>query len=115
MYHLYGKDSLVLPQELHHPQNLLHDREIALKNKERIDKNRNYHVFNVNDLVYVENSNKINRHKLDEIRIGPFKIIRKISNSIFKIDCGHKKQESNLYHISKLLPYVPEDMSDNLT
>lgn len=55
-------------------------------------------------MVFVENGNKLNRNKLDELKIGPFKIIEKISNSIYRIDTGHKKLESNLFHITKLIP-----------
>lgn len=68
-------------------------------------------VFNSGDLVYVENGNRLNRKKLDEIKIGPFKIIEKLSNSIYKIDTGHKKVESNLFHITKLIP-APDSTED---
>lgn len=37
--------------------------------------------FKIGDLVYIENSNKLNREKLDLIRIGPFPITEKISES----------------------------------
>ncbi|XP_026671416.1 uncharacterized protein LOC113464661 [Ceratina calcarata] len=56
----------------------------------------------VGDLVFVENGNRLNRKKLDELKIRPFQIIDKMSQSIYKIDTGHKKSESNLYHITKL-------------
>lgn len=55
-------------------------------------------------MVYVENGNKLNRKKLDHLRIGPFQIIEKISKSIYRIDTGHKKTESNLFHVTKLVP-----------
>ena len=55
-------------------------------------------------MMYVENGNKLNKKKLDELKIGPYKILQKISSSIFKIDTGHKKSESNLFHITKLIP-----------
>jgi len=48
--------------------------------KTRID-----HTFQDNDLVYIENGNKMNRNKLDEIRSGPFRIIKKISNTIYEV------------------------------
>lgn len=73
-------------------------------NKTMFDKNRKYYEFNIGDMVYVENGNKLNRKKLDELRIGPYKIVEKISNSIYRINTGHKKMESNLFHITKLIP-----------
>lgn len=67
-------------------------------------------------MVYVENGSRLNRRKLDEVRIGPFPIIQKISNTIFEIDSGHRKKESNYYHISKLMPYTEfEDIDDTQT
>lgn len=55
-------------------------------------------------MVFVENGNRLNRKKMDELRIGPYEIIEKLSNSIYKINTGHKKSESNLFHITKLVP-----------
>lgn len=52
----------------------------------------------------MENGNKLNRKKLDELKIGPYEIVEKISNSIYRINTGHKKTESNLFHITKLIP-----------
>ncbi|GBO99433.1 hypothetical protein EVAR_76658_1 [Eumeta japonica] len=65
--------------------------------------------FEIGDSVYVENGNRLNRKKLDELKIGPFKIIEKISNSIYKIDTGNTKTESTLFHITKLHPVTAED------
>lgn len=45
-----------------------------------------------------------NRRKLDELKIGPYEIVEKISNSIYRVNTGHKKMESNLFHITKLIP-----------
>lgn len=58
-------------------------------------------------MVYVENGNRLNRKKLDELKIGPYEIEKKISDSIYKINTGHKKTESNLFHITKLIPVPP--------
>lgn len=115
-YLLYGIDSPVVPDSLQVRGNLEADRSIAFKNsleyhnrnKMRIDKNRKAAEFKEGDFVYIENSNKLNRKKLDELRCGPYRILKKISDSIMEIDCGHKKQESNLYHVNKLLP-ISED------
>lgn len=111
-YLLFGIDSPIIPEELREEKNLETDRSIALqnsnkyhkKNKLRIDKNRKVANFKEGDFVYIENSNKLNRKKLDEIRCGPYRIKKIISDSIVEINCDHKKQESNLYHVTKLLP-----------
>lgn len=110
-----GKVIDILPDKLkeHKTQNeLLRDRKIALKrtinshnyNKQQFDKNRINMQLNVGDFVYVENGNRLNRKKLEELKIGPYKILEKLSNSIYKIDTGYKKLESNLFHITKLIP-----------
>ncbi|CAK1595115.1 unnamed protein product [Parnassius mnemosyne] len=114
-YLLYGKDVTILPNELKQEisnKDWIRDRKSALENtmkshnynKTLFDKNRKYYEFNVGDMVYVENGNKINRKKLDELRIGPYEIVEKISNSIYRIETGHKKTESNLFHITKIIP-----------
>lgn len=114
-YLLYGIDSRIIPDELK-PEitnnDWVRDKQTAFENtikshnynKTLFDKNRKYYVFNVGDMVYVENGNKLNRKKLQELKIGPYQIVGKISNSIYKIDIGHNKTESNLYHITKLIP-----------
>lgn len=114
-YLLYGNYVTVLPNELRQDKSdsdWTRDRRIALENTIRshnynktiFDKGRRYYEFNVGDKVYVENGNKLNRKKLDELKIGPYEIIEKISKSIYKIDTGHRKIESNLFHITKLIP-----------
>lgn len=93
--------------------NLDLDREIALensrksheRNKKIFDRKRKDFVFKVNDLVYVNHGNSLNKNKLEAIRTGPFRILRKISDSIFLVDSGYQKHESNIYHISKLYPF----------
>jgi len=114
-YLLEDTDVTILLNELKQKtmrDNWLKDKETALKNilksydynkKLLFYKNRKYFEFNVRDLVFVENSNKLNRKKLDELRIGPYKIMEKLSNSIYRINMGHKKSESNLFHITKLI------------
>lgn len=114
-YLLNGTDITILPTELRQKKShsdWIRDREIAFENtmkshdynKKMFDKNRKYYEFNIGDMVYVENGNKLNRKKLDELRIGPYKIVEKISNSIYRINTSHKKMESNLFHITKLIP-----------
>lgn len=118
-YLLDGTDVSILPNELKlekKTENWIKDRKIAIErtlksheyNKMIYDKNRTDHNFNVGDLVYVENGHKLNRRKLDELWTGPFKIEEKISQSIYKINTGHQKMESNLFHITKLIPIKTE-------
>lgn len=114
-YLLYGTDVTILPIELKQEKteyDLIQAREKALENTIRshnynktiYDRNRRHIDFKIGDTVFVENGNKLNRKKLDELKLGPYKIIGKISNSIFKINTNHKKLESNFFHISKLTP-----------
>lgn len=119
-YLLSGESTDLLPLELKeklkYPSNLQEDRKIALQrtkkyhdyNKSIFDKNRIQHTFKEGELVYVSNGNKLNKRKMDEIRIGPFKIIEKVSNSIYKLDTGYKKRSLGLYHITKLIPMTDE-------
>lgn len=125
-YLLDGSNVKILPNEI--KQDILHsdwieDRNTALNNtikshnynKQIFDKKLKYWNFNEGDMVYVENGNKLNRKKLDELKVGPYKIIDKISNTIFKIDTGRQKNESNLYHITKLIPItvLEDEMEDD--
>lgn len=114
-YLLEGKNITILPSELKQNKThseLLKDRKLALENsikshnynKQKFDKKRRDYEFNIGDLVYVENGNRLNRKKLDELKIGPYKVLEKISNSIYKIDTGHSKSQSNIFHITKLVP-----------
>lgn len=116
-YLLEGKNIDIIPNELKQDithYDLMRDRQIALDNtlkshnynKQKFDKNRNKCELKIGDLVYVENGNRLNRKKLDELKIGPYKIIEKISNSIYRLDTGHNKYESNLFHITKLVPVL---------
>lgn len=116
-YLLEGKNIDIIPNELKQDithNDLMRDRQIALDNtlkshnynKQKFDKNRNKCELKIGDLVYVENGNRLNRKKLDELKIGPYKIIEKISNSIYRLDTGHNKYESNLFHITKLVPVL---------
>jgi len=114
-YLLEGTDNSMLPIELKQErsnEDLQRDRKTALENsikyhaynKRIFDKNRRDYKFEVGESVYVENGNCLNRKKLDELKIGPYKILERISHSIYKVDTGHKKTESNLFHITKLFP-----------
>lgn len=115
-YLLHGEFTEILPSEIKekikNTRDLNEDRNIALErtkkyhnyNKSLIDKSRLQYDFKEGDIVYVTNGNKLNRKKMDEIRIGPFEIIEKISNSLYKIDTGHGRRSMGLYHVTKLIP-----------
>lgn len=116
-YLLEGENVSILPPELNRrcsEEDLKRDRKLAFENtikshnynKKIYDSHRKEYEFKKGDMVYVENGNKLNRRKMDQLRIGPFKIMRKISNSIYEVDAGHKKTESNFYHIVKLSPVI---------
>lgn len=114
-YLLEGENTTILPKELKQEKTqseLRGDRKRALQrtkqshnyNKKIFDKSRKQWEFNVGDMVFVENSNRPNRKKLDELKTGSYKILKKISNSMYEIDTRHKKTESNMFHITKLTP-----------
>lgn len=123
-YLLKGTDNSILPDELKSEKtynNLEKDRKTALQNsinyhnynKKLFDKRRKDYNFETGDLVYIENGNRLNRKKLDEIKIGPYKIEKKISNSIYKINTGHKKRESNLFHDTKMIPAPKHTLNED--
>lgn len=80
--------------------NTLHYHDV---NKIRFDRCKNFATFELGEKVYVENGSKLNRGKLDEIRIGPFPIKKKLSDVIYEIDVGYKTGAKRLYHSSKLV------------
>ena len=102
----------IVPKELIRERNLEGDRRTAgrnseidhRRNKKRVDKQRASHKFKVGDEVYVSNGSKLNRGKLKEVRVGPFKIKRRVSGSMFEVACGKRRKEANIFHIRKLLP-----------
>lgn len=121
-YLLLGKKQAISPLIEENPSSLEEDRKIAYQNslrsfkinKERIDKNRRQHDFKIGDLVYIENGNKLNRNKLDPVRVGPFPIVRKITPTFYEVASGKKKKISNFFHSSKLLPFSPCESSSGV-
>ena len=112
---LTGLNYSFLPDELNdnNLKNLVNNREITFRkakeihnhNKEYYDKNVKQIDYKVGDLVYVQSVNKLNKDKIDPIRVGPFKIKEKISYVMFFLDSRFRKNESNIFHASKLVPY----------
>lgn len=113
-YLLHGNNTSVLPDSLSSSADIIRDRKIAF------DKSNKYHLYNkriydshnkdvtfqVGDFVFVDNGNKLNRDKLDKLRIGPFEITRKLSNNVFQLKVHNGYLGKKLYHASKLLPVV---------
>lgn len=114
-YLLEGKNISTLPEELRREinrENWIRHRKTALErtitshkyNKNLFDKNRQHYEFNIRDLVYIENGNKLNRKKLDNLRIAPFHIIETVSDTLYKIKISDRKYDTNLFHVTKLIP-----------
>lgn len=109
-YLLLGQTTSISPLPTP-PSSLIADRQTAFTNsqanfeynKKRIDQNRRDYVFNVGDLVYVSNGSKLNRRKLDPVRIGPFPILRQISNTFYEVAAPGRKRV--LFHSCKLSPF----------
>lgn len=120
-YLLNGTVTPIMPIELQEKQNLSQDRIIAYensvknhaKNKARYDKNRKAETFKVGDYVYIENGNRLNREKLDEVRVGPFPIVNKLSDTVYQVRCRSSGREKRLYHISKMVPANYPAMDSN--
>lgn len=114
-YLLYGKIPDTVPIEIREQNDFEKDRKTAFinslrdhdRNKKRLNiENKIIHEFRIGDLVFVENGNKLNREKLDEIRIGPLEIINIRSNSVFEIKVNNNKtKNTRLYHRNKLIPF----------
>lgn len=111
-YLLSGTVDGVVPSCLTNPPDLTADRAVALSNsisnheynKRMSDKNKSPITFKIGDLVYVDNGNKLNRQKLDNLRIGPYEIVDRLSNNVFQVKVGHGHFDTRLYHANKLLP-----------
>ena len=109
-YLAFGKKEEISP--LPHVSSYDHDLRTAfsnsqrshMRNKERLDKGKEEIVFDEGDMIFIDNGNKLNREKMDPVRIGPFKIEKKISNSIYEIKVGRKgKRDTRFYHVSKMI------------
>ena len=109
-YLLFGKQSIICPVDSMNKCDISKDREEAFlnstksfeSNKKRFDKTRKEYEFKAEDKAYVKNGSKLNRNKMDKIRLGPYPIIKQISSSFYEVGCGKKKKVSNYFHSSKL-------------
>lgn len=108
-YLLTGQYIGIVPESLTNSPNISEDRRTALRNtvknheynKKLYDYGKNKIDFRIGDKVFVDNGNKLNREKLDILRIGPFRIIKQLSNNIFEVMLSNGC--TRLYHASKLL------------
>lgn len=115
-YLLFGQKSEIIAENFKKESNLEEDKKKAVansnmnweSNKIRFDKNKIDYTFDKGDLVYIETGNKLNRNKLGKLREGPFKIMERISNSIYKVNYSKKKTNHTLFHVRKLLPFLSE-------
>ncbi len=115
-YLMYGRVTPFIPSTLQPKYNIKQDRATAFENslkihnqnEKRINKNRKFIRFETGDLVYVENGNKLNRSKLDEIRIGPFPITERLSDTVYAVETGSSK-DKRLFHVTKMIPFEKEE------
>ena len=108
-YLAFGKKKKISP--LSHDSSYDQDLETVfsnsqkshMRNKKRLDKGKKDVTFNEGEMVLIDNGSKLNREKMDPVRIGPFKIHKKISNSLYEILVGRKsKGDTRTYHVSKI-------------
>ena len=110
-YLLNGEKTNIIPESMEIERNLDNDRKEARdksidcwkKNKKIVDKKRKEDDFNEKDQVYIEEQNRMNRKKLDPVRSGPHKIIKRISNTMYEIDKKDTNSENKIVHKNKLL------------
>ncbi len=82
--HLLGKNIQIIPKELEIEIHIKNDREKAYQNsiksyaynKQNYNKHRKNINLKVGDLVYIDRGNKVNRGKLEQIRIGPISVLQ---------------------------------------
>lgn len=119
---LHGKVIEIVPKGIIENRiNLEEDRKKAFQNsmknfiinKERYDKTRREHEFKIENMVFVHNGNKLNRSKLDKIRKGSFKILKRIWNTMYEVD-GNRRCGGNCFHSSKLIPYGDDNHQEGI-
>lgn len=77
----------------------LHELNKAIFNKNRID-----YKFQEGDMAYIMDCNKINRSKMDVIRIAPFPKEEMMLDSLCRINTGKNKKSLGFYRVTKLVP-----------
>jgi len=110
-YLLSGIADTIVPSCIVSPPDPTTDRKLALSNsirsheynKRLSDKCKSPVSFDVGDHVYIDNGNKLNHDKLDNVRVGPYEIVNCLSDNVFEIKVGTGHLGTRLYHASKLL------------
>lgn len=74
-------------------------------NKPKYDKTKRRREFKIGDMDFVHSGNQLKRNKLDEIRKGSFKILERISNSIYEVNNVNGKSGGNFFHSSNVNPH----------
>ncbi len=75
-----------------------------LKQKLNYDKDKSSVLYNVGDLVYLKKERRTS--KFDVHWIGPFVVIKKITDINYRIREVDNKRKSLVVHISKIKPYI---------
>ena len=70
-------------------------------NKQKYEKTKRRREFKIGDMVFVHSGNKLKRNELDEIWKGRFKILERISNSMYEVVNVNGKSGENFFHLSK--------------
>ncbi len=84
--------------------------------KKYYDKNKREHIFKLNDKVLLDTTDityTIGAKKLLDKYIGPYNITEVISDVTYKLDLPIKFRIHNVFHISKLKPYIENDKFPN--
>lgn len=80
-----------------------------LQNCYRYNKRRNPIEFQVGDLVYIKNKNKIARRKLEEQYLGPYEIMAKDSKVIYHVKTENKNLKK--IHIINMRQFKDPDIT----
>jgi putative transposase len=74
-------------------------------NKKYYDRKHNPITLEAGDLVFIGNKNEISRKKLEPLMIGPFKVIKRLSDISYEVESDKKGKTKDIFHISKLRIY----------
>jgi hypothetical protein len=86
-------------------------KKAAKEMKKFYDRGRKPKEYSVGDRVWLEATNLTTdrpKKKLDHKRLGPFKIIQKISNVVYKLELPPTWRIHPVFHVSKLRRYTPD-------
>ena len=86
---------------LEEARRIAYERSVAknARNAFYYDRNRKNYDIQIGDLVYCRVKSKQNRKKLEKLFLGPFKVISKISDLIYRIRCKKRFRNVHLRNI----------------